>query len=764
MKLKIRLCGLLAVLTAVPTVLRAQDKRSIVPTDCVTVRYPWATLGSAVDYSHAPVQINLQQTLVAYIVKSANISSNTNDMQLYVKDLSETSAAPARLITVSSSMSHVHWLEDGRHVLALMREDPYIALVQVDTQTGKRRTIVKGDGDIEDYSVDRNADVVAFSVKSGLTVQVSEVQASDTDIATGFRIPYQRARQALYAHHQLFITRRSGMEDWSKPERIRVMSPDGAQLLSDFIFPQVSLSPNGKSLLVTYNWVGDLPEDWEKNPSVKESKSKGGGVEPTVLYNVATGRSSMPMKSPQTESIPLWAKDSRSYVVIAPSPVGSESVNADQSGGLKLFWIEPSTGRVETIAEHDVSEDEQPLFWGADGELLLRTKPDTISSFVHEKAGWRQTVQTHVPLPKATRYGFSATSDGKHIVGAYMDTTTPPELILFERGWKEVKILEKLNPQFDTLTIAPVETVHWKTSTGYDISGLLLKPIDYVEGVRYPLVIQTKEDIGSFLCDSGVEHFPSFAPQPLANAGIMYLIRTIPDGFSNDEEENHYPKGYPGNIGEAAFSVDIWDSAVNALDQRGLIDRNKVGIIGFSRAGWYTQFALAHAQTHYKAATTTDNVMYSMGTYWYAHIDKEMDHDDDMYGGPPYGKSFKNWLDYSVSFNLDKFHTPLLMEEMGYGKKYDDMLAPPANLATAFEVFAGLNRLAKPVELYYYPNEHHLPEHPQARLATLQRNLDWYRFWLQGFEDPDAAKVEQYARWREMRKLQEQNHGNARIN
>lgn len=754
MKLKIRLCRLFAVLAAVPSVVGAQGKRPIVPADCVTVRYPWATFGSAVDYSHPPLQINPQQSLVAYIVKAANISANTNDMQLYVKELSDNSAAPAKLVTVGSSMSHVHWLEDGRRVLVLIKEKPHIALVQVDTQTGKRKTIVRGDGDIEDYSVDQDAGMVAFSVKSDLTPHVSEVKVSERDIATGFRIPYQRERQALYAHHQVFITRRSGSGDWSTPERIKVQSPDGTRLLSDFIFPEVSLSPNGKALLVTYNWIGDLPKDWEKDPSVSESKSKGGGVEPTVLYDVATGRSSMPLKSPQTESIPLWAKDSGSYVVIAQPPVGSKSVTSDQSEGLKLFWIEPSTGRVETIAEHDVSEDEQPLFWDVDGELLLRTKPDTIVSFIHDKAGWKETVQTQVPLPKPSRYGFSATSDGKHIVGAYMDTTTPPELILFERGWKEVKIFEKLNPQFDALTIAPAETVHWKTSAGYDISGLLLKPTDYVEGVKYPLVIQTKEDIGSFLCDSGVEHFPSFAPQPMANAGMMYLIRTISDSVSNEEEESHYPKTYPGNIGEAAFYMDIWDSAINALDQRGLIDRNKVGIIGFSRAGWYTQFALAHARTRYKAATTADNVMYSMGTYWYAHIDKQMDHDDDMYGGRPYGKSLKNWLDYSVSFNLDKFHTPLLMEEMGYGKRYDDMLAPPANLATAFEVFAGLNRLGKPVELYYYPNEHHLPEHPQARLATLERNVDWYRFWLQGYERANPEDASQYIRWHKLRDLQ----------
>jgi hypothetical protein len=40
-------------------------------------------------------------------------------------------------------------------------------------------------------------------------------------------------------------------------------------------------------------------------------------------------------------------------------------------------------------------------------------------------------------------------------------------------------------------------------------------------------------------------------------------------------------------------------------------------------------------------------------------------------------------------------------------------------------------------------------------LASEQGDVDWFDFWLRGHEDPDPAKAEQYARWREMRKQQE---------
>jgi len=347
-------------------------------------------------------------------------------------------------------------------------------------------------------------------------------------------------------------------------------------------------------------------------------------------------------------------------------------------------------------------------------------------------------------------------SDGVRVIGDYEDSSTPPELFQYAVGHESVSIIDKLNPEFDGLTIAPAEAIHWETSTGYEVSGTLLLPPGYDREKKYPLVIQTKPDDGWFVCDSGANHDPSFAPQPIANANMLYLIRSYPEQWSERDEVSHYPKGYPGQIGEAAFQTDIWDSAVDSLDKMGMIDRDRIGIIGFSRSGWYTEFSLAHARTPYRAATAADNVKYTLGEYWMSHDLASMHSYDLMYGGPPYGSSLKNWLAYSTSFNLDKIHTPLLLEVMGYGTPYNDSVRPPVSLATDFEVASGLARLNTPTELYYYPNEVHQPEHPQARLASLQRNLDWYRFWLQGYERPAPEDPDQYTRWRRLRTLETQ--------
>ncbi|NYF51644.1 prolyl oligopeptidase family serine peptidase [Tunturiibacter gelidoferens] len=226
----------------------------------------------------------------------------------------------------------------------------------------------------------------------------------------------------------------------------------------------------------------------------------------------------------------------------------------------------------------------------------------------------------------------------------------------------------------------------------------------------------------------------------------MYLIRNGSESI--EDQIANAPEGYPDGIGEAAFHMDVWDSAVAKLVSDGMVNPEKVGIIGFSRSGWYTEFILSHSKTRYRAATVADNVQYSLGEYWLLHSDSTIRGWETIYGGPPYGATLPNWLRYSISFNIDKIHTPLLMEEMGYGITDDNEQTPPLNLMQNYELFTGLNRLGRAVELYYYPYEQHQPDHPQARLESLQRNLDWYSFWLLGSEREMPADREQYDRWR----------------
>jgi hypothetical protein len=56
-----------------------------------------------------------------------------------------------------------------------------------------------------------------------------------------------------------------------------------------------------------------------------------------------------------------------------------------------------------------------------------------------------------------------------------------------------------------------------------------------------------------------------------------------------------------------------------------------------------------------------------------------------------------------------------------------------------------------PVDYFIYPNDGHVSERPEHRFMSLQRNLDWFEFWLLNVENEPAAKGDQYAHWRTLR-------------
>lgn len=70
------------------------------------------------------------------------------------------------------------------------------------------------------------------------------------------------------------------------------------------------------------------------------------------------------------------------------------------------------------------------------------------------------------------------------------------------------------------------------------------------------------------------------------------------------------------------------------------------------------------------------------------------------------------------------------------------------------ETYTEMNRFKRPYEAYIFQDEYHMPEQPRRLVATQERNLDWFRFWLQGYEDPDFSKRRQYERWERLCRMQ----------
>jgi hypothetical protein len=186
---------------------------------------------------------------------------------------------------------------------------------------------------------------------------------------------------------------------------------------------------------------------------------------------------------------------------------------------------------------------------------------------------------------------------------------------------------------------------------------------------------------------------------------------------------------------EAPFVQDVYEGAIDALDRSGLIDRTKVGMQGFSRTCFYTLYFLTHSSYPIAAADIADGVDYS-----YFQSLAFMADADKINGGRPWGSTQAAWLERAAGFRLDRVTAPLRVTALG-----------AASLLEEWEPYAGLRLQGKPAELVYIPDGSHILVKPWERLTSQQGVLDWWRFWLQDFEDPDPAKAEQYARWHRLR-------------
>jgi hypothetical protein len=80
--------------------------------------------------------------------------------------------------------------------------------------------------------------------------------------------------------------------------------------------------------------------------------------------------------------------------------------------------------------------------------------------------------------------------------------------------------------------------------------------------------------------------------------------------------------------------------------------------------------------------------------------------------------------------------------------------ADPWHLMAFWELYASLRDQGKSVELQYFRSGQHSIRKPLQRWAHEEMLVDWFDFWLNDHEDPDASKAEQYGRWHKLREMQ----------
>lgn len=697
----------------------------------------WANPGYfADDSAHDAGLFSPDRRYFLVLVKKGNLGNNTNEYSLLLFRTENAFDRPRPRVLLSmasssnrSAIADVKWLNDSRSITYLGENPGQIPQVyRFDIPTGRITRLTSHNTAVVRYDVSGDGNEVVYEADPPNVVSVSRPETRrfgvvittqyPTDLLLGTCSTLARASSF---YKQLFVQLRGQAS-------FRVTT-------KDFVVAShpLSISPNGRYAVVDV-YLAKVPRAWKAyedpllRPYITERVRTGtaSNINQYMLIDTASRRIT-PLVDAPTAWQPFgiaWGQNSRSIVlsgIYLPLDVSNAAERPIRRKRTFVAQISIPGKRITPITDRNL----QVVHWDRSGVLVVRAvAPQRAGEeeYRYTSIGWRPVIG---PANRA--------AGGPPIaVTLDQDMNSPPKIFVSDHRTGRKDLLLDLNPQFRRVQFAHEEVIRWRATDGHEMIGGLYLPPNAIRGARYPLVIQTHGfDPHRFWIDG--PYSSAFAAQPLADSGFVVLQI----GNSADPEQDRIVEN---TSEEAPRQMAAYQGAINYLGGQGWIDRNRVGIIGFSRTVYYVAYTLTHSKYKFAAATLADGFD---GGYVNSLLWGIPGSYNSVNGGPPSGPTMAAWLKNSPGFNLDKVRTPVRIEYYG-----------AAGVLGGWQFFAGLTDLDRPVDFVWLPFGTHELVKPWERLASLQGNLDWFRFWLQGNEDQSPWAKNQNARWEQLRSLQ----------
>lgn len=653
-------------------------------------------------------------------------------------------------------ISNMHWSPDSRWLYFLgAKEDRKQHLFKVGVNGTSLHLVSLVGQDVGSFDVSQSA-VVYTVLQTPETVTDYGANKHASTVLTGKRLTdiILPGSRAVPHNHDV----------WVLHGNLAAKLVKGASFLGLESAQQiVSISPNGRYLAELRPIESDVPaswsfyepspqeRDWRINPAdpLERSPDNDLSLKQYALIDLDSGKMTV-LNAPFAlslgyvdASIARWSSDSsRLLITNTFLPTENPQGGSISNSGRKLFPCTAATIRTSVPGAECISWNRYSLaapirldnasFGATANEVELRfAKSKEAIQQENYRFAVGQWVLSGAPLEHTEGSAAFGKKEGL-VVSVREGLNDPPALWVQELNGGQSKELWDPNPRLNHVQIPKASIYRWKDNSGFTWTGGLVKPVGYSPGRRYPLVIQTHGFIESEFITDGI--YPTaMAARALASVGIMVLQV----GVHNEHLRQHQ---------EAVDQVIGYEAAIHQLDVEGLIDPKHVGVTGFSRTCWYVESALEEKSDLFAAATLADGIdesymQYLMFSPEYSFFEKEL---EAVNGGKPFGDDLNRWTQMAASFHTDKIVAPVRIEAIG-----------ASSVLQEWEIYSSLRLQRKPVELLYFPNAQHILQTPRERFASEQGNVDWFRFWLQNYEDPDPTKKQQYLRWQYLREMRD---------
>ena len=430
------------------------------------------------------------------------------------------------------------------------------------------------------------------------------------------------------------------------------------------------------------------------------------------LLETATGKTErLTNNSEVGESGVSFSPDSRWIAFSAPNDMEKYSMSNRRVYLRKVDDPASSWRKLGASFDGDVGVD----FWSKDGRTIYFNEGIRATGQLMALDIARNTVR-QITNEKANTQVDRDEDTGVLII-SYTDSKTPPTLFTVSSvdrvparaTWRQ---LTDPNPHVRGFALGEEEEITWKSTDGKMVGGVLLKPVGYEPGKRYPLIVALHGGPASadLLGFNG-----GYGSQVYAGAGYV-VLRPNYRGSTNYGEA--HKTGIVGNYFEPGYN-DIM-SGVDHLITTGIVDGTRMGVLGWSAGGHWANWILTHTD-RFKAISSGAGT--SNWISMYAQSDVQRNRQFYLGDKLPYDDFDAYWNQSPIKY-IRNAKTPTMIHVVDGD--------PRVPRPQSEELHMALRQIGVPTELFVYPGSTHGIPDPRNQLVKATAEMAWMDYYVRG--------------------------------